>query len=68
MPRRMAAQQIQLQLPHLIGGDALVGKRTEAGRDAVAQSIGANGLAHDIDAALASACAQRQRERTRGRC
>ena len=61
---RVTAHEIELQLPDLIRGDALVRECAEAGGDAVADAIGAHGIAHHFDAALhASARLLAQRDR-----
>ena len=64
---RVTAHEIELQLPHLVRGDALVRERAEAGGDAVAHAIGAHRVAHDFDAALhvARALARSRRDRCR---
>ncbi len=49
-PARMAAHEIELQLAHLVGRDALVRECAEPGRNAVAHSIAAHCVAHGLDA------------------
>src|SRR6185369_13243690 len=48
----VTAHEIELQLTHLVRGDALVRERTETGGDAVTHAIRAHCLAHDFDTAL----------------
>jgi hypothetical protein len=48
---RVTANQVQLKLTYLSGGDALVREGAKARRNAIAHVLASDGVAHDLDAA-----------------